>query len=145
MFLNSLWGKFAQRHNQTRVKYFDSNEEAEYLRFISNPNIDITNFNLVGDNIIMLLYQDKAGCGKCSMKTNIFIGTFTTCYARLELYKLLDKLQERVLYFDTYSVIYISNRTIPNQYNPVLGCLLGELTSELKPNDYNICLSSSWL
>ena len=35
-----------------------------------------------------------------SNKTNIFIATFTTAWARLELYKYLEQLKEQVLYFD---------------------------------------------
>ena len=32
---------------------------------------------------------------------NICVAVFTTSYARLELYKWLEKLQDRCLYFDT--------------------------------------------
>ena len=34
--------------------------------------------------------------------------------ARLKLYEVLDKLQDRVLYYDTDSVIFVSNPTSPN-------------------------------
>ena len=42
-----------------------------------------------------------------SSKTNIFIASFTTSWARLELYYYLETLQEQVLYFDTDSIIYL--------------------------------------
>ena len=57
------------------------------------------------------------------MKTNIFLATFTTCWARLKLYDVLDSLGERVLYYDTDSVIYVSR---PGQYDPPLGDYLGK-------------------
>lgn len=57
-------------------------------------------------------------------------------YARLELYKKLDLLQERVLYCDTDPVVYTFNPH--DRYDPPLGNSLGDLTSELDPNDY-IC------
>ena len=41
-----------------------------------------------------------------NVKTNIFIAIYTTAHARLKLYSALETLQERVLYFDTDSVIY---------------------------------------
>ena len=39
-------------------------------------------------------------------KTNLFIAIFTTAHARFKLYEVLETLQERVLYYDTDSVIY---------------------------------------
>ena len=41
-----------------------------------------------------------------SLKTNLFIAIFTTAHARLKLYSALETLQQRVLYYDTDSVIY---------------------------------------
>ncbi|KAL4219797.1 hypothetical protein ACF0H5_020209 [Mactra antiquata] len=67
------------------------------------------------------------------MKTNIFLATFTTCWARLKLHSVLDSLGDRVLYYDTDSVIFVSR---PGQLDPPLGDYLGELTNELKPDDY---------
>ena len=64
---------------------------------------------------------------------NIVIAAFTTAYARLKLYDLLDLLQERVLYYDTDSVIYIHQ---PGKPDPPLGDYLGDLTDELDPGDY---------
>ena len=40
-------------------------------------------------------------------KTNIFIASFTTSWARLELYKYLELLKDQVLYFDTDTIIYL--------------------------------------
>ena len=39
-------------------------------------------------------------------KTNLFIAIFSTAHARFKLYEVLETLQERVLYYDTDSVIY---------------------------------------
>lgn len=38
---------------------------------------------------------------------NVFIAAFTTCWAWLRLYEVLELLDERVLYFDTDSVIFL--------------------------------------
>ena len=60
-------------------------------------------------------------------KTNIFLASFTTCWARLKLYEVLDQLQTRVLYYDTDSVIYTSKVGLPEM---PLGDFLGDLTDE---------------
>ena len=60
--------------------------------------------------------------------TNVVIAAFTTAYARLQLYDELDMLGERVLYYDTDSVIYLSQ---PGQPEPRLGHYIGDLTDEL--------------
>ncbi|CAB4015355.1 DNA polymerase [Paramuricea clavata] len=62
-------------------------------------------------------------------KTNVVIAAFTTAYARLKLYEVLDQLNERVLYYDTDSVIFVSK---PGESEPPLGPYLGQLTDELK-------------
>ena len=62
-----------------------------------------------------------------SFKTNIFIAIFTTAHARLRLYDALETLKERVLYYDTDSVIY---RWRSGQADIPLGNLLGEFTDE---------------
>ena len=41
-----------------------------------------------------------------SKTTNIYIAAFTTCWARLHLYKVIDKLGSRVCYMGTDSVVY---------------------------------------
>ena len=49
-----------------------------------------------------------------SSKTNIFIASFTTSWARLELYKYLELMKEQVLYFDTDSIICLWREGLPN-------------------------------
>ena len=56
------------------------------------------------------------------------VAAFTTAYARLKLYDVLFMLQERVLYYDTDSVIFVSK---PGEPEPPTGPYLGQLTDEL--------------
>ena len=60
-------------------------------------------------------------------KQNVFIASFTTSLARLKLYEALDVLKERVLYYDTDSVIY---KTQAGQEKVPLGDYLGQFTDE---------------
>ena len=59
---------------------------------------------------------------------NVIVGSYVTAYARLELYKVLEKLQKRVLYFDTDSCMYIHD---PKLWNPsIINSRLGKWTDE---------------
>ena len=58
----------------------------------------------------------------------MIIAAFTTAHARLQLYDKLDMLGERELYYDTDSVIYL---TQAGQSEPRLGNYIGDLTDEL--------------
>jgi DNA polymerase elongation subunit (family B) len=62
-------------------------------------------------------------------RPTVVIAAFTTTYACLKLYEVLDQLQERVLYYDTDSVIFVSK---PGEPEPLLGPYLGQLTNKLK-------------
>jgi hypothetical protein len=66
---------------------------------------------------------------------NIYIASATTAWARIELYDLLDFLDQRSVYADTDSAVYIASLDNP-QLNLPRGPFLGDLTSELKPGDY---------
>ena len=67
-------------------------------------------------------------------KTNIFLASFTTMWARLKLYSVLDTLKENVLYFDTDSVIFKTQKNDDLSYLPI-GNYLGELTNEISAQD----------
>ena len=58
----------------------------------------------------------------------MFLGAFTTAHARLELYDLLDKLDDRLLYSDTDSVVFVSK---DGDWEPSLGPYRGDLTDEI--------------
>lgn len=67
--------------------------------------------------------------------TNVFIAVFTTCQARLKLYESLEILKDRVLYYDTDSVVYTWK---PGETEAALGDYLGDMTNELDEDDYII-------
>ena len=61
--------------------------------------------------------------------SSIFIAAMTTCHARLKLYTEIARLGDRVLYFDTDSIVFISQ---PSEYEPKLGKFLCESTDEIQ-------------
>ena len=126
MMLNSMWGKFGQRLNKTRVQEFD--DPQAFHRFLDTDTLDVRHVSIMNDQMVEVLYQYQKEDIPVSPNLNIFVACFTTCWARLKLYEALEQLQERVLYYDTDSVIYLEE---PGQPSPVLGNYLGEFTSEL--------------
>ncbi len=81
---------------------------------------------------IQVTYSETTELHAGNNKTNVILAAFVTCYARLELYKAIDTLGERTLYFDTDSVYYISRGY---QEDLPLGDYLGMFTDELDPED----------
>ena len=124
-------GKFAQRSNLTKTKQVT--EPKELFDYLQSDEYEVSDAYMVNDETVEVQYKEKEGFIEQNDKTNIVIAAFTTAYARLKLYELLDKLEERVLYYDTDSVIYIHQ---PGKYEPPLGKYLGELTDELDAGDY---------
>jgi len=70
--------------------------------------------------------------------TNVVLAAYTRAEARLRLYSYIEPLGERVLYFDTDSVIFLSY-VGQQEYNVPIGSYLGDMTNELKdygPDSY---------
>ncbi|CAH3114804.1 unnamed protein product, partial [Pocillopora meandrina] len=88
---------------------------------------------ILSADVIELAYKKIEEDAVKGSKTNIFIAAFTTCQARLKLYESLKALGDRVLYYDTDSVIYTWK---PGQTEIPLGDYLGDMTNELDEGDY---------
>ncbi|KAM4014972.1 uncharacterized protein ACNLHF_001687 [Anomaloglossus baeobatrachus] len=131
LFLNSLWGKFAQRSNLPCTSIVSDPDELFQRVFL--PYYDISMVHFIDDETATINWKYVKGHHTVNKNTNIFIACFTTAYARLELYSLLDRLQERCLYHDTDSVIFVQKA---GEWNPTLGDYLGELTSEIPDDTY---------
>jgi hypothetical protein len=115
----------------TQNIFIHESEAEKLFQLLADPMKDVTDFHIVAKDVMHVEWLHKTSFSPVDPKSNIFIATFTTCYARLELYALLEKLQRRVLYFDTDSVILVSK---PGFFEPSLGDYLGNLTSEIGDN-----------
>ena len=124
--LNSLWGKFGQRTNMSQTKYVT--ELSEFYEILQNDKLDNINFQFINDDMVQMSYNYKDQFVDNSNNTNIFIACFTTSHARLMLYDKLDYLNEKVLYFDTDSIVYLDNNTKKIE----TGDMLGDMTDELE-------------
>ncbi|XP_062597068.1 uncharacterized protein LOC134258520 [Saccostrea cucullata] len=133
LLLNSFWGKFGQRLNMPQSTFFHENEADKFFQIVSDPGKELRDFHIVSKNVLQLSWEHKDVNTREDYQTNIFVASFTTCWARLKLYEVLQTLDQRVLYFDTDSVIFVSR---PGDAEPQVGSFLGQLTSELKPGEY---------
>ena len=130
--LNSMWGKFGQRLNKTQIQAF--HDPQAFHRFLDSDVLDVRHVSVINDDMVEVHYQNQKEDIRVSPNLNIFVACFTTCHARLKLYTALEALGERVLYFDTDSVIYLEET--PAQFQPTLGSYLGDFTSELDDDEY---------
>ncbi|XP_061196432.1 uncharacterized protein LOC133204707 [Saccostrea echinata] len=132
LFLNCLWGKFAQRLLLPKTRYLTEEEELQQL--LQDSTIDIKGIELLENkeqaesDMMLVNYQEKQEFVEECPFGNVVLACFTTAHARLHLYETLQPLGDRVLYFDTDSIIYQHEE---GQFNPTLGNSLGEWTDEL--------------
>ena len=123
--LNSLWGRFGMRTNMPQTEYIT--EVSEFYEILLDDKLDNINFQFINDDMVQMTYYFKDQFVDNSKNTNIYIACFTTSHARLMLYNKLDYLKEKVLYFDTDSIIYVDDGT----KNIKTGNMLGDMTDEL--------------
>lgn len=87
------------------------------------------NLRICTEDVLEAVFTEVKDNVVPSVKTNVFVATFTTAWARLKLYEALDTLKEQVLYYDTDSVIY---RWKPGQPSIPTGEFLGQMKDELE-------------
>lgn len=131
--LNTLWGYFALNTNKTTHEFI--NELSEWNELLHNDRYNINNIYFEPENkCIQVTYSEEESVHVGNNKTNVILAAFVTTYRRLALYHALEKLGDRVLYFDTDSVYFVSK---PNFKDLPLGDFLGEFTDELDKDDEN--------
>ncbi|XP_053139987.1 uncharacterized protein LOC128339695 [Hemicordylus capensis] len=120
LFLNSLWGKFAQRTNLLRTSIVKKPDEL--FQYLFSDSYEVSMCEFLEDDTCCVSWKDAKECIVPPGNTNVFLACFTMSYARLHLYSIMEKLEERCLYHDTDSVIYVSHE---GEYNPPFGKFLG--------------------
>ena len=133
MMLNSFWGKYGQQGNKSQVQSISS--PTKLYELLNDDSRELQTLRVMNDEMIEVVYKRVDEEETVQVNINIFVACFTTCWARLKLYRegLSKLLPQQVLYFDTDSIIF-SHR--PGQPMLPLGDHLGEFTSELKPDDH---------
>ncbi|XP_071037195.1 uncharacterized protein [Parasteatoda tepidariorum] len=107
-------------------------EIEDFYRVILDDTIKDLNMVFLNDDCVEMTYKMKDKYEKNNFNTNVYIAAFTTSSARIRLYEMLDRLDNKVLYYDTDSIVYIDDGT--NKIET--GCMLGEWTDELENDKY---------
>ncbi|KAK3728361.1 hypothetical protein QZH41_011396 [Actinostola sp. cb2023] len=131
LMLNSLWEKFGQNHHLPVTEYIDHPKRFAELMF--GPKTEVEHLLLIHEDLVQVQYDKVDDFMRESSFASVVNAAFVTSLAHLKLYRWLEELQERVLYFDTDSTFYVTH---PGQTSLPLGDYLGDLTSELKPGDF---------
>ena len=100
-----MWGKFGQQSNKTQVKEFM--DPPQFWQFLDSSTHDIRWVSPLSEERVEVHYKMQDQCESDSPNLNIFIACFTTCWARLHLYQIMDQLGDRVLYTDTDYIIFL--------------------------------------
>ena len=103
-FSCSLWGKFGERQNKPQTHVITSPHQL--FNLLDDPAYEISAVHIFNEDFMEVVTTMAEEEYERSVKTNVFFAAFTTSQARLKLYEALDTLKERVLYYDTDSVIY---------------------------------------
>ena len=127
--LNSQWGYLAMDSDRSCTKII--NKPSAWFLMAADDNIEIENVHLY-EKCLMVNYSEKQF--ETGRHTSVVHASFVTAYGRIKLYKEMAKLGDRLLYFDTDSIVYVSR---PGSYDPPLGDYLGEFTNELDPKKGN--------
>ena len=88
MSYNSLWGRFAMRTDRVMTEFIT--DPLQFYKRINGADIDMHDLFLINNELVELVYKRKHEYEVESKVTNLFIGIFTTAWAKLELYNLLD-------------------------------------------------------
>ena len=126
--LNCLWGRFGMRENLPKTSIVRSREHL--LDLLTDPAKEVLDIINANDNTLYVSWRCANDDVVPLNSVNVVIAAYTTAQARLKLYSYLDKLDKRVLYFDTDSCIYVSGEN--EEYEPELGNFLGQMTNELE-------------
>jgi hypothetical protein len=124
--LNSFWGKLGQRSNQSRVEIVDRGALDEYFGKVEANEIDLQEVAPFNDKY-MIDYKSTVEDDKPLVNTNVGVGFFTTMYARLRLFEVIQQLGDRAVYCDTDSIIYFSPTGVQEvPTGEALGCWKNE-------------------
>ena len=125
--LNNFWGRLGIREQFSQCEYIK--EPRRFFDLLLADSIELTDFQFVSEGMVMVNYKQRVEFISENPEASVVHAAFTTAHARLYLYEALEKLGERVLYYDTDSVIFV--QSTPEQWHPPMSDFLGDYTDEL--------------
>lgn len=132
--LNPRDSFFGGRTNSARLHYkVDEGENIKYIDinslypYVNKTKTYIHDIRICTEDIVELSVSKVEEEIIPGSITNIFIASFMTSWASLELYKYLEQLKKQVLYFNTDSIMYFWREGLPGvETGPFLGQMKDE-------------------
>ena len=103
-------------------------EPCKFVELIFDDTYDVSDVHIINGDCLYDTYKKSKEFQTPALNTNVIIASYITTHARLELYSYLERLEDRVLYCDTNSILY---RHVDGMYNPPQRELVGGMTDEL--------------
>ena len=131
MFLNTCWGKLAEKLNKPMTHLCRTVEEI--LTIANDPQLEILGEIAVGDESLQITFKHKDDETSRVGDTSVAVAAYVTSYARLMLLEAIEKIERqggegRVLYYDTDSIVFVEKDG--ENLHPC-GNILGQLTDEI--------------
>ncbi len=101
LFLNTFWGKFAQRDNLSQKVLLEDPEK--FFKLVFDQTNVVQAIDLLTDDVACVTYTKQDDYIEPSSLTSAVHASFVTAYGRLKLYNVLNAVGHRTIYFDTDS------------------------------------------
>ena len=108
-------------------------------KLLTSAEIEVSGILPINQETLCVKWHFKNEAVLPSALTNVVVAAFTTVQARLKLFECLHTLGQRTLYYDTDSIIFVSE---PGQPEPSVGSTLGDLTDELAEHEVSRYITS---
>lgn len=125
--LENLWLSFGDRSPQINTEIVT--QHADLVKYLFSKEYNVKYFTVLSDKTALVQWTPSETKKQFPKKTdNIFVTAFTAAYARLFFYSVLEKLEEKVLYYDTDTIFYVAKNC---ETELDFGNYLGQLTDKL--------------
>ena len=135
-----MYGKFGYNvENQFRTEIIATHKRH---RELMNGKYNRADFDIINDNMCVATYHCNDKYSE-HYRSIVYVTAFVTVYARLKLFSALELLDDKVLYFDTDSVMYCSptdSHILPVDNSGTLGAWADEMKKS--PKTYALKSSS---
>ena len=140
--LNSFYGKFRQCTNMSKMVYITCYKKL--YDFLTDQTKIIKDFHILDTGIVAMEYIHSKEFQEPDCKTNVITASMCSAYVHFKLWKIMNQLGKRVMYYDTDSVIYVC---CPGQWKPPIGKYLGNLADELACHEIRCprCSTGHWI
>ena len=103
LLLSSQFGKYIQKPDFGTTKFYYHQNIDQLHDYLIDPHRKVTDFLMMSSSVILVQYNMGKHLQAESEFTNPAIGGLITTYRGIKLYETLERLQEKVMYYDTNS------------------------------------------